>query len=296
MPGQSLSEIRAILDRAGLRPQHQFGQNFLFDLNLMRKLADAADISRTDCILEIGPGTGSLTEILLDRAAHVIAAEIDHGLIDILRERFAAEPRFTLVPGDALETKHRLNPAILRALTSHPPTQGGACKLVANLPYQIATPLMLELLIQRDLGVTMQVCTIQREVADRLVATVGTDAYGPATVIAQSLAHVELLSVLPASVFWPKPKVESAFIRLRSKDDAALREGGVTDPTSFALFVQRGFQQRRKMLRRSMRDWSVENADAALADAGLTAETRPEQVSPAGWRDLHRCCRPPSPA
>ena len=140
MAGQILSEIRAVLAGAGLAPQHRFGQNFLIDLNLMRKLVDAADLSPADTVLEVGPGTGSLTEILLDRGVRVVAVEIDHGFQAILRERLGTHPRFTLIQADALATKHCVNPLVLKILSEQPPDAGGAYKLVANLPYQIATP------------------------------------------------------------------------------------------------------------------------------------------------------------
>ena len=147
MPGQTLREIRALLAAGGLNPQHRFGQNFLIDLNLMRKLVAAAELSPDDVVLEVGPGTGSLTEMLLDAGVRVVAVEIDRGFQAILRERLAANQRFTLVQGDALAGKHRVNPLVLNALRQTRPGAGGSYKLVANLPYQIATPQLVDLLL-----------------------------------------------------------------------------------------------------------------------------------------------------
>jgi 16S rRNA (adenine1518-N6/adenine1519-N6)-dimethyltransferase len=147
MPGQTLTEIRQLLDAAGLKPQHRFGQNFLIDLNLMRKLLAAGSPQAGDTILEVGAGTGSLTELLLESGARVIAVEIDRGLSGILRERLGEHPRLTLVQADALSGKNQVNPLVLRLLGERPPEAGGAYKLIANLPYQIATPLLMDLLL-----------------------------------------------------------------------------------------------------------------------------------------------------
>lgn len=293
MAGQTLSTIRSLLARHGLRPQHQFGQNFLIDLNLMRKLVDAADLRASDVIVEVGPGTGSLTEFLLESGADVIAVEIDRGFQELLKQHFAEKLNLHLICGDALETKHRLNTELLETLRNLTHPNGGVRKLIANLPYQIATPLMLELLIQDELPFERLVCTIQREVADRLLATVNTEQYGPAAVITQTLARIELLATLPPGAFWPPPKVASAFVRLVTIPNPPVSSA---ERAPFAAFVQRGFQQRRKMLRGSMRDWGIDDPEAILASGGFSDLARPEQIAPSGWLTLHRLCRPPSQA
>ncbi len=229
MPGQTLSEIRALLAAAGLSPQHRFGQNFLIDLNLMRKLVAAAELSPGDVVLEVGPGTGSLTELLLDAGVRVVAVEIDRGFQAILRERLGTNQRFTLVQGDALAGKHRVNPLVLHALeqarSPHrpeadaprlPPGAGGAYKLVANLPYQIATPLLMDLLLATP-AFERLTCTIQKEVAERLVAAPRTEAYGTASVMVQLMADVTAHAILPPTVFWPRPQVESAMVTIRPR-------------------------------------------------------------------------------
>ncbi|MFN0136301.1 MAG: 16S rRNA (adenine(1518)-N(6)/adenine(1519)-N(6))-dimethyltransferase RsmA [Phycisphaerae bacterium] len=293
MAGQTLSTIRSLLARHGLRPQHQFGQNFLIDLNLMRKLVDAADLQASDVIVEVGPGTGSLTEFLLESGAQVIAVEIDRGFQELLKQHFAGNPNLHLICGDALETKHRLNNHLFKSLRDLAHSHGGIRKLVANLPYQIATPLMLELLIQDELPFERLVCTIQREMADRLLAKVNTEQYGPAAVITQTFARIELLATLPPGAFWPPPNVASAFVRLVTFPDPPLASD---ERAPFAAFVQRGFQQRRKMLRGSMRDWGIDDPEAILAYGGFSELARPEQIAPSGWLALHRLCRPPSQA
>jgi 16S rRNA (adenine1518-N6/adenine1519-N6)-dimethyltransferase len=282
MPGQTLTEIRHLLAAADLKPQHRFGQNFLIDLNLMRKLVDAAELCPADTVLEVGPGTGSLTEILLDRGVRVVAVEIDHGLQAILRQRLGPHARFTLVQGDALGGKHRVNPLVLSILQAQPPQLTGAYKLVANLPYQIATPLLMDLLLVEPRFASLT-CTIQREVGERLAGAPRTESYGPVSVVVQTLAELTPLAIIPATAFWPRPEVESVMVSLRPRPPERIE---VADVPAFVAIVQRGFQQRRKMLRRLLRDWEESAALLAFQRAGVSPDARPEELSPAAWRAL----------
>src|SRR4051812_46698632 len=162
---QTKNEIRSLL--AGVNangPRHRFGQNFMIDQNLVRLVADAGELSAGDLCLEIGPGTGTLTEELLERAGRVVAVEIDRDLARLLRERFGARESFRLIEGDALANKHTLNAELLAAIAEGR-SAGLRPKLVANLPYNIASPLVIELLIA---GVDLLAFTVQKEVADRL--------------------------------------------------------------------------------------------------------------------------------
>jgi 16S rRNA (adenine1518-N6/adenine1519-N6)-dimethyltransferase len=288
MPGQTLKEIRLLLAAANLAPQHRFGQNFLVDLNLMRKLVDAANVESDDIVLEVGPGTGSLTEFLLDRGARVIAVEIDHGLQAVLRARLGTNPRFTLVQGDALAAKHAVNPLVLRLLRDLAPKDGaGTYKLVANLPYQIATPLLVDLLHAEPAFASLT-CTIQKEVGERLSSPPDCESYGPVSVITQTLAKVTPLAIIPPTAFWPRPQVESVMLTVTPLPAHQIE---VDDVPAFKAFVQTGFQQRRKMIRRLLRDW--EEADAALAfrRANVNPDARPAELSPATWRALFNAVR-----
>ncbi|MEP0845834.1 MAG: ribosomal RNA small subunit methyltransferase A [Phycisphaerae bacterium] len=287
MAGQTLSEIRGLLAAAGLRPQHRFGQNFLIDLNLMRKLVAAAEIVPGDVVLEVGAGTGSLTELLLRSGARVVAAEIDRGLSAMLAERLAGAPNITLYTGDALAGKHSIEPQLLAMLSEHAPGPGGARKLVANLPYQIATPLLMELLHVRP-PLERMVCTIQREVGERLLAPPRSDAYGPVSVVMSVLARVELLAQLPPEAFWPRPKIDSVMMRIRPLPPGF---AGPNDAADFARFVQRAFQHRRKMLRRGLRDAYEGDVETLLASAGVSPESRPEELAAQEWRTLYRLAR-----
>jgi len=263
---QSKHQIQSLLSSANTQPRHRFGQNFMIDQNLVRVIAHAASPMAGDLVIEVGPGTGTLTDELLSRGVDVVAVEIDRDLAKLLRERFADEPRFTLIEGDALSSKHALNEELVQLIAA---ARGRAIKLVANLPYNIASPLIIELLI---LGIEQLVFTVQKEVADRLRATHGSDAYGPLSVMAQLLARVEVLRTLPPQAFWPPPKIESALVRM-TRDD---RSGG--NAAVFGRFVQKLFSFRRKTLRRALAQAGYD-ADAAIAATQLDPQARPEVLS-----------------
>lgn len=287
MPGQTQSEIRALLAAAGLAPRHRYGQNFLVDLNLMRKLVSAASLRPADVVLEVGCGTGSLTEMLLAADVRVVGVEIDRGFQAILRERLGKQPRFTLIAGDALAGKHQVNPLILRVLAGQTPEAGGDYKLVANLPYDIATPLLLELLYASPRFERMT-CTIQREVGQRLRAATGNSAYGLVSIITQTLADIDLIAIIPPKAFWPRPKVESVLLTIRPRP---AEEVEVDDVPAFVQFVQRGFLHRRKMLKKAAESWGVPDTWAVFGRAGVSPDVRPEAVSPAQWRALFHAVR-----
>src|SRR4051812_41029091 len=178
---QTKQQIQSLLASIGALPRHRFGQNFMIDQNLVRIVADAGQIAAGDLVIEVGPGTGTLTEEILARGAKLFAVEIDRDLAKVLRERFASEERFTLIEGDALSSKHSLNQDLAAAL---PPARPAQLKLVPTLPYNIASPLIIELLIA---GVDLLAFTVQKEVADRLRAGPASDAYGPLSAMAQML-------------------------------------------------------------------------------------------------------------
>ncbi len=314
MPGQTLKEIKALLDSAGLAPQHRFGQHFLIDLNLMGKLVAAAELSDADTVLEVGPGTGSLTELLLASGARVVAVEIDRGFQRILRERLGDRPRFTLVQADALAGKSQVNPLVLKLLAERPPAStpaagvpaasgdapAGHYKLVANLPYQIATPLLIDLLLVQPRFERL-ICTIQKEVGERLVAQARTEHYGPVSIILQTLAELRLLAILPPAAFWPRPQVESVMLLIRPRSPEQIRAGtgpadvGVADVPGFVEFVRLAFQQRRKVLRRLFRDRDLTAALGVFRKARVNPDARPEELPPAAWRALFAAMHPPPP-
>lgn len=237
---QTLAQIRELLERAGHPPKKALGQNFLTDHNLIRKLVDAAQLAPGDRVLEIGPGTGALSVELLDRGMHLVACELDRGLARVLRETLVEQypKRFTLIEDDCLSNKRTLNPEIVAAMGNEPFT------LVANLPYNAATPLMLALMTQHP-SCTAMFVTIQHEVVQRFIAKPSTKAYGTISVIAQQLGTVATIAKLPPGCFWPQPGVASAMMQWTRDPDRP------ADPRSWARMgqcTQQLFQTRRKQL------------------------------------------------
>ena len=277
---QTLSEIRAELEARGIRPKHRFGQNFLHDQNQLRRLVAASGVTAGDLVLEVGPGTGTLTETMLDAGCEVVACEIDRDMAEIVRSRNAhrlgtGPGRLAVVEADCLDGKHALSAQALAALGGRP------FRLVANLPYQAATPLMATLL-EAHPACAGQYVTIQREVADRLAAGPGTDAYGPISVTMALLAEVQPIAVLPPGCFWPAPKVTSAMIAIVPRTGARAAEPW----GDFSQFVQRTFGQRRKQL------GSILGRDAVAA-TGFDPMRRPETLSPAEWVSLWKALGQP---
>ncbi|HEY8666830.1 MAG TPA: 16S rRNA (adenine(1518)-N(6)/adenine(1519)-N(6))-dimethyltransferase RsmA [Tepidisphaeraceae bacterium] len=273
---QSKQEIRQFLDDAETAPRHRFGQNFMIDQNLVRLVADAGQLQAGDLAIEVGPGTGTLTDELLARGANVLAVEIDRDLATLLKSRYAANPKFQLIEGDALAGKHALNAQLLLAIRDAAGRDQPA-KLVANLPYNIASPLVIELLLA---GVGLLAFTAQKEVADRLRAAAGSDDYGPLSVMAQSLARVEFLRTLPPQAFWPAPKIDSALVRL-TRDD---RLGEVAG--DFGRFVQTLFSFRRKTLRKAL--LQAGHDPGVLALLSLDGKQRPEELTAEQFLNLYR--------
>ncbi len=266
---QSKHEIQALLAEANSHPRHRFGQNFMIDQNLVRLVADAGQLTPNDLAIEVGPGTGTLTHELLSRAGRVVAVEIDRDLAGMLRRQFANRETFTLIEGDALATKHAVNEELVAAIQAAR-AEPRAVKLVANLPYNIASPLAIELLIE---GVETLAFTVQKEVADRLRAGAGAEAYGPLTVMAQMLGRVEVLRTLPPQAFWPAPKIDSALVRIIRTD----RLGDRVRP--FGEFVHKVFSFRRKTLRKALAQGGYD-AEHVLGNTGIDGRHRPEMLTP----------------
>ncbi len=278
---QTRRQIEALLNQAGIRPLKRFGQNFLIDGNLIRKLVQAAEIRPDDVVLEVGPGTGTLTEELLAAAGHVVAVEIDKGLAGLCRDRFGDNERFTLLHTDVLERKSEIAPVVMDTLRERQARLGGRTMLVANLPYQAATPLLVNLLLGPDL-VSPLCFTVQAEVADRLLAPAGGKEYGPISIYAQGLAEARRIARLGPQSFWPAPQVDSAMVRL---DVNAAFDPKVK--SSLARLVHACFLHRRKTLKWSLRELVGESGPARIAaDGRWNLDDRPEQLTVAKWVGL----------
>ena len=266
---QTKHRIEALLSVAGAKPRQQFGQNFMIDQNLVRTVVQAGRVTTEDCVIEVGPGTGNLTEELLDRAGQVVAVEIDRKLAALLRTTLGGRPNFKLIEGDALAGKHELSAALAASIAEALQSERHV-KLVANLPYNIASPLVIEMLLA---GTEVLAFTVQKEVARRLGAGAGTAEYGPLSVMAQLLSRVEVLRRMPPQAFWPPPKIDSALVRLTRDDRLGTRA------RSFGAFVHALFSFRRKTLRRALAQAGCD-AEAVLAAAGVDGGKRAEEFAP----------------
>lgn len=259
---------KQLLDRHGIEAKKSLGQNFLDDENVLRRLIDAADLTAADQVLEIGPGVGSLTRLLAEAAARVVAVELDDRLLPILREELAPYDNVTLIHGDILAQ----DPADLFA---------EPYKVVANVPYYI-TGAILRHLLEAAHKPALLVLTVQKEVAERIVATppdmsllaVSVQYYGRAAVVA----------TIKAGAFWPRPDVDSAVVRVD------LTQGQrVDDEQRFFRIVKAGFSQKRKQLQKNLRQLGLEKTAVrrALIAAGVDGRRRAETVTLPEWRAIY---------
>jgi 16S rRNA (adenine1518-N6/adenine1519-N6)-dimethyltransferase len=257
-----------LLARHGLAPRRSLGQNFVVDPNTVRRIARLAGVGPGDAVVEIGSGLGALTAALAETGAAVTAVEVDHGLVEVLREQFADAP-VRVVEADA------------RTLDWDGLLAGRApWTLVANLPYNVATPLVADLLDGVP-AVERMLVMVQREVAERLAARTGTAAYGAVSVKVAYWATAEIVGRVPPTVFLPRPKVESALVAIVRRPQPAVDTA--VDRARLFTLVRAGFGQRRKMLRRSLAGLVDE---AAFTAAGVRPEARAEELSVEDWGRL----------
>lgn len=256
MNRQTPTEIRRLLDRHGLRPDKSLGQHLLADPNVVDKIVRLAGIETGDRVVEVGPGTGTLTLALVNAGAQVVAIEVDDRLEPLLSETVGERATIRYEDATDLEWVRSLEPDT---------------KLVANLPYNVGTSLVLDVLRRVPLVTTM-VVMMQTEVADRLIASPGDDAYGlPSVVVGLHARPLEKFTV-PPQVFFPPPRVGSSVIRLDRKQPSPHAEAAIK-------LAAVAFQQRRKMLRASLAE-TVEDISEKLRDVGIDPTARPENIAP----------------
>jgi 16S rRNA (adenine1518-N6/adenine1519-N6)-dimethyltransferase len=287
---QTLSYLRTLFAERGIRPKNKLGQNFLIDLNLLDLLVRAAELDRADLALEVGSGTGSLTVRLAEQAGAVLSVEIDPAFAvlteEAVQDRFgpgrpaSAEPAVTLLHADALRNKNELNPELVTALIELRQRSGTSrIKLVSNLPYAVAVPVVSNLLLT-DLPVERMVVTVQWEIAERLLARPGTKDYGALAVLVQSLAEVELVRRLPPAVFWPRPEVDSAIVRIVPDADKRAHVGDVGRFRSFLrdLYVHRRKNLRGALVARPTGRMDKAEVDRKLGELGIAGTARAEDL------------------
>jgi 16S rRNA (adenine1518-N6/adenine1519-N6)-dimethyltransferase len=284
---QTVSFLVKRFAEAGVEVKPKHGQNFLIDLNLLEILVDSADLSPTDVILEVGAGCGSLTRILAERAGAVVSVEIDPQMWRLASEELWTCENVTLLSQDALQNKSTLAPEVLEAVAQQRASRPGSrWKLVANLPYNVATPLISNLLALPDAPASMTV-TIQKEMADRIAAPPGGKSYGALAAWVQSQCRVQLIRTLPPTAFWPRPRVTSAIVQIDL--DPALR-ARLPNRDFFHQFIRLVFCHRRKLLRGVLpgvcdqlspqaRRPSKANIDEIFSSLGLPSDARAEQLA-----------------
>lgn len=278
---QTATYLSERLAAAGLKPLSRFGQNFLVDLNLVDLIARSAELTPNDLALEIGTGVGSLTTRLADCAGAVLTVEIDHHLFRLAGQEIGHRPNVKQLQCDALRNKNSLREEIYENVDQALGSLGDDARfmLVANLPYNVATPIISNLMHHRRPPDRM-VVTIQKELGDRIMASPGTKDYGALSIWMQSIADVELIRVLPPTVFWPRPKVHSSILRIDHRPE---RHDAIADPKYYHATVRALFFHRRKFLRSvviSAMKNRLEKAeiDAVLDRLGHAPNTRAEQL------------------
>ncbi len=285
---QTRTYLMDLFSRHGFHPRTDFGQNFLIDLNLIDVLAREGRLGSDDVVLEIGTGTGSLTAQLAAQAAEVVTVEVDSNMVKLAGEVVDGLPNVTLLHRDVLKNKNHFAPEVLDLLRERlAATPGRRLKLVANLPYSVATPIVSNL-VASELDWERMVVTIQWELAERMTASEGTSDYGALSAWLQAQCHVKTLRKLPPSVFWPRPKVQSAIVRL-APDPGGRRR--IIDRAFYQDFLRRGFHQRRKHFRGVIagmyrKQLSKSDVDGVMAECGLPAGVRAEQIEVPGLVEL----------
>lgn len=265
-------QINALLDDHGLAPSRALGQNFVADPNTVRRIARLARVGRGDHVVEIGPGVGSLTLALVETGAQITAIELDRGLVDVLGT-VLADTNVRLIAGDAMHIKWS---DVLG---------DDAWVLVANLPYNIATPLICDLLDDEP-AIARMVVMVQREVADRIVAQPGSRTYGIPSVKVAYWASARIVANVGPDVFVPRPRVDSAVVEITRHAQSELANR--PNPQFLFHLVTTAFGQRRKMLRRSLADLI---SDEAYALAAIAPTARPEELALSEWITLTRCAQ-----
>jgi 16S rRNA (adenine1518-N6/adenine1519-N6)-dimethyltransferase len=294
-PRQTLSYLRSVFQAHGIHPKSKLGQNFLIDLNLLDVVVQSAELTKDDLALEVGSGTGGLTTRLVELAGAVLSVEIDPAFYQLTGETIRESERVVLLNADVLSTKNLLNPEVTDALVRLRESSGSKqLKLVANLPYAVATPVISNFLLT-DFPFERMVVMVQLEIAERLAATPSTKDYGSLAVLVQSLASVEILRRLPPAVFFPRPEVDSAIVCIRPD---AVKRKRIGDVQKLRHFLRDLYTHRRKNLRGALggfhgRPFSKPEIDAKLAELGIDGTVRAESLD---LEQHHRLCAAFSPS
>jgi 16S rRNA (adenine1518-N6/adenine1519-N6)-dimethyltransferase len=288
---QTKQQLEQLLASAGASPNKRLGQHFLIDLNLMKLLVDAAHIHSSDVVVEVGCGTGSMTEESATHAGRVICVELDKLLAKIAAKQLGSLENVKIIQGDALETKNELNRELVAELENACREFFGRTLLVANLPYNVAASVMLNLILGPCIADAMYV-TVQKEVADRMTAAAGGEEYGTLSIFMAATGHVHTFRKLPPSVFWPRPQVDSAMVEyVRDKE----KTSQILDMALFKELVGLLMGHRRKMLKACVkfaqeRLTKIHNWDDIFRRSFVEPHHRPEELTPENYVSIANLC------
>jgi len=265
----SPTAVRSLLQRYGLAPKKGLGQHFLWQSQVVERIADAAELTKEDVVLEIGPGLGILTAALARRAGQVIAVEIDETLFPLLEETLKGYDNVQLVKGDARQVDYQ------KLLEDYAPGST-SCKVMGNLPYYIASPLIIRLL-QGEFQKELLVFMVQKEVAQRMIARPGSKDYSSLSVVVQYFAEPEMVFRVSPNAFCPPPEVDSAVIKLTCREHPAVR---VIDEEVFFQVVHTAFRYRRKTLRNALKEGGLlcPGEERVFTSSGISPERRGETL------------------
>ena len=288
---QTKQQIQQLLASAGVLPNKRFGQHFLIDLNLMRLLIDSACIGNNDIVLEVGCGTGSLTEALSEHAGKTIAVELDTTLAKIDERELAKAKNVKIINTDILEAKNTISRTVARALELARKNCSGRVLLVANLPYNVASPVMVNLITGPIRADAMYV-TVQKEVAQRMTAPLGGKDYGTLSIFLSATGDVKTERVLKPTVFWPQPQVDSAMISFVRREEKVRR---IRSMELFSEVVNLFMRHRRKMLKSSTKFTTGKLADIhnwpeIFERCCIDPHKRPEQLSSEDYIAIANLC------
>ena len=277
---QTRSHLMQLFKEHGFNPRTHLGQNFLIDINIIEFIVREGQLTSYDVVLEVGTGTGGMTMFMVEEAGYVVSVEVDQNMHQLAKSVLEGCDNVTLMNTDALRNKNHLSDEVLAEVqTRLDSMENSQLKLVANLPYSVATPVVSNL-VATDLPWSRMIVTIQLELGERMAASPGTSNYGALSVWLQAQCRVKMIKRLAPSVFWPRPKVHSAVVRLSPDPE---RKAKIIDRPFFHDFVRRLFHHRRKLLRTVLvgmysKQLSKPEVDELLAQFGYETETRAEEL------------------
>ena len=289
---QTKQQIQQLLASAGISPNKRLGQHFLIDLNLIRMLVNSAHINNNDIVLEVGCGTGSLTEALAECAGKVIAVELDQTLAKIAKRQLAKAENVEVIDADILENKNTISRTVADTLQLCQKEYSGRILLVTNLPYNVASPVMLNLITGPTKADSMYV-TVQKEVAQRMTASPGSSDYGTLSIFLGATGDAKIIRILKPTVFWPQPQVNSAMVSFIRRNDKVSR---IHSMEFLGEVVHLFMQHRRKTLKACTKFATgklaeIHNWGEIFKQCSIDPTLRPEQLSPENYIAIANLCQ-----